>query len=148
MDYNRDVRPILADHCFPCHGPDAGKRKADLRFDIDLAKQKRNHAIIAAGDPAASELIRRVTAADVSDRMPPAKFARPLSAQADRNAASVGQAGGQVGETLDPDSTRAAGFAGRSQSKVHNPQSHRPVCLFPAGEGRASRPRPKPIAPR
>lgn len=81
VDYNRDVRPILADHCFQCHGPDAGKRKADLRFDIDLTKQKREHTIIVPGKPEASDLIRRITAEDAQDRMPPAKFARPLSAK-------------------------------------------------------------------
>jgi len=79
VDYNRDVRPILADHCFQCHGPDAGKRKADLRFDIDTTKQQRERPVFVPGKPEESELIRRLTAEDAQDRMPPAKFARPLS---------------------------------------------------------------------
>ncbi len=81
VDFNRDVRPILADHCFQCHGPDAGKRKANLRLDVDPGAQKRDRAVIVPGKPAESELVRRVTADDARDRMPPAKFARPLSAK-------------------------------------------------------------------
>src|SRR5687768_2937530 len=79
VDFNRDVRPILADHCFQCHGPDAQKRKADLRLDVDPTAQKRDAAVIVPGKPNESELIRRVSAEDPSDRMPPMKFGRQLS---------------------------------------------------------------------
>jgi mono/diheme cytochrome c family protein len=79
VDFNRDVRPILADHCFQCHGPDAGKRKANLRLDIDPATQKRDNVVIVPGKPDESELIRRVSADDPRDRMPPMKFDRQLS---------------------------------------------------------------------
>ena len=62
LEYNRDVRPILAENCFPCHGPDSAARKADLRLD------KRDAAIeagaIAPGDVEASELIARINAAE------------------------------------------------------------------------------------
>src|SRR5262245_30542874 len=93
VDFNRDVRPILADHCFQCHGPDAGKRKADLRFDIDSTTLKRD-PVIVPHKPAESELIRRITAEDANDRMPPAKFARPLSAkQIDTLKAWIAQGG-------------------------------------------------------
>src|SRR5262245_20836482 len=80
VDFNRDVRPILSDHCYQCHGPDAGKRKAKLRLDVDptTQQQQRETAIIVPGKPEQSELIRRVCADDVRDRMPPEKFARPL----------------------------------------------------------------------
>ncbi|MCI0703725.1 MAG: DUF1553 domain-containing protein [Planctomycetia bacterium] len=80
VDFNRDVRPILADHCFQCHGPDAGKRKADLRFDVDHSTLKRD-PVIVPGKPTESELIRRIIAEDVNDRMPPVRFARPLNAK-------------------------------------------------------------------
>src|SRR5829696_10145353 len=76
VDFNRDVRPILADHCFQCHGPDAQKRKADLRLDVDPTAQKRDAAVIVPGKPNESELIRRVSADDPRDRMPPMKFGR------------------------------------------------------------------------
>ncbi len=79
VDFNRDVRPILADHCFQCHGPDAGKRKANLRLDIDPTTQKRDTTVIVPGKPEESELLRRVSHEDAGKRMPPARFARPLS---------------------------------------------------------------------
>src|SRR5829696_1625838 len=71
--FNRDVLPILADHCFACHGPDAGKRKAGLRLDREADARK------AVGAPGASELVRRVTSADPDDRMPPKGAGRELS---------------------------------------------------------------------
>src|SRR5258708_5488731 len=75
VDFNRDIRPILSDKCFTCHGPDPGNRKTALRFDteagahIDLAKGRH---VIVAGDPAASEIIRRIASSDQAVRMPPA----------------------------------------------------------------------------
>ena len=66
--YDRDVRPILAEHCLGCHGPDAGAREADLRLDTDDGAKPR---AIRPGDPDASELVRRVTSADPDLRMPP-----------------------------------------------------------------------------
>jgi hypothetical protein len=81
VDFNRDVRPILADHCFQCHGPDASKRKANLRLDGDPATQGRETPVLVPGKPGESALVQRITAVDERDRMPPAKFARPLSAK-------------------------------------------------------------------
>jgi hypothetical protein len=76
-EYNRDVRPILAENCFPCHGPDSAARKGDLRLD------KREAAIeagaIAPGDFEASELIARITSTDPKEVMPPPKTAKTLS---------------------------------------------------------------------
>ncbi|MGH7140022.1 MAG: c-type cytochrome domain-containing protein, partial [Pirellulales bacterium] len=83
VSFNRAVRPILSDHCFPCHGPDSAQRKADLRLDteagclVDLG----GHRAIVPGDTEASELVRRITAVDPDERMPPADFERPLSAE-------------------------------------------------------------------
>src|SRR6185312_4088178 len=82
ISFNRDIRPILSDHCFQCHGPDAAQRKAELRLDTEagaLADLGGRQAIVP-GDPQASELVRRITAADPDERMPPADFKRPLSA--------------------------------------------------------------------
>jgi Protein of unknown function (DUF1553)/Protein of unknown function (DUF1549)/Concanavalin A-like lectin/glucanases superfamily/Planctomycete cytochrome C len=77
LQYNRDVRPILAENCFPCHGPDSAARKADLRLD------KREAAIVAGaiepGDSEASELIARINAADPKEVMPPAATTKTLS---------------------------------------------------------------------
>ena len=66
--YDRDVRPILANHCFACHGPDAAKREGELRLDQPVAADR---GIIVAGRPARSELIKRVSSNDPDIRMPP-----------------------------------------------------------------------------
>ena len=69
VQFNRDVRPILSDKCFHCHGPDAKKRKADLRLDErDVAVQAR---AIVIGKPDESELVRRILSADADEHMPP-----------------------------------------------------------------------------
>ena len=78
LRYDRDVRPILADRCFPCHGPDANKRQAELRLDqLETATATREHgAAIVPGKPAESELWHRITNEDVDERMPPATSSR------------------------------------------------------------------------
>jgi hypothetical protein len=82
VDYNRDVRPILSEHCYTCHGPDAGKRKAGLRLDRreDALKKLRSggHAVVP-GDPARSELLLRIGTEDETERMPPARTGKKLS---------------------------------------------------------------------
>ncbi|MDX1946627.1 MAG: DUF1553 domain-containing protein [Pirellulaceae bacterium] len=83
LEFNRDVRPILSDHCFQCHGPDAKNRAADLRLDTEegaLALREGKPAVVR-GKLAESELWRRITAADKGERMPPADAPRQLSPQ-------------------------------------------------------------------
>ncbi len=75
LDFNRDVRPILSDACFACHGPDARKRKGDLRLDTEQGR-----GVVVPGKPAESELFRRITATDLRQMMPPPKAGRKLSA--------------------------------------------------------------------
>ncbi|HAY82674.1 MAG TPA: hypothetical protein DCY79_22935 [Planctomycetaceae bacterium] len=75
VQFNRDIRPILADHCFHCHGPDSASRKAELRLDEEAAMRE----VVEAGDAAASELIARITHTDREQRMPPADAEQPLS---------------------------------------------------------------------
>jgi hypothetical protein len=75
IQFNRDVRPILSDHCYQCHGPDKAKRKADLRLDSEESARK----VMTPGDPAKSELVQRIMATDESQRMPPNKAGTPLS---------------------------------------------------------------------
>jgi hypothetical protein len=77
-DFNRDVRPILSDKCFACHGPDEKHRKAKLRLDV--AKDALASGVLVAGKPEKSELIARVTAAEISEQMPPAKSGKKLTA--------------------------------------------------------------------
>lgn len=72
VDFNRDVRPILSDLCFTCHGPDANTREADLRLDQESAVfAKRDTTLIVRGKPLESELIRRILSKDDDERMPP-----------------------------------------------------------------------------
>ena len=84
VDFNRDIRPILSNKCFACHGPDEGKREAGLRLDdskIATDELDSGATAIVPGKPDASELVRRITAADEAERMPPAKFGKPLSTE-------------------------------------------------------------------
>ncbi|MBA4066113.1 MAG: hypothetical protein C0501_20825 [Isosphaera sp.] len=78
LEYNRDIRPILAENCFACHGPDSAARKADLRVD------RREDAVaakaIVPGKPADSELVTRIFAAEGDGMMPPAKSHKKLTA--------------------------------------------------------------------
>lgn len=81
VDFNRDVRPILANHCWNCHGQDESSRKAKLRLDqrpAALAKTKDNDHPIVPNDPAASALVTRIEANDKS-QMPPRSFNKPLT---------------------------------------------------------------------
>ncbi|MFO0875365.1 MAG: PSD1 and planctomycete cytochrome C domain-containing protein, partial [Phycisphaerales bacterium] len=80
--YDRDIRPLLADRCFRCHGPDAGARRADLRLDVrEVATAERDGAAaIVPGDAPSSLLWQRITSDDPSEQMPPRKSnKRPLS---------------------------------------------------------------------
>ena len=74
IEFNRDIRPILSDRCYTCHGPDTNKRQSKLRLDIEsIAKSDLGgHFAIVPADPASSELIRRVGSNDTARRMPPA----------------------------------------------------------------------------
>mgnify|MGYP000717926072 CR=1 FL=1 len=83
-DFNRDIRPILSDHCYACHGPDEGKRKAGLRLDRqeDAFKElKSGQRALVAGDVKRSSLVERIYSADPDEIMPPPKHGKPLSAQ-------------------------------------------------------------------
>ena len=80
-DFYREVRPILAKACFHCHGPDEETREADLRLDQQsgLFQAKDDHAIVKAGDPDHSELMKRVLSSDPEEQMPPADSGRSLT---------------------------------------------------------------------
>jgi len=81
VDFSREIRPILSDACFACHGPDAESRKADLRLDIkegafaDLS----GYQAIVPGDPDDSELYLRISEESKSMRMPPQRAERQLT---------------------------------------------------------------------
>jgi len=81
VSFNRDIRPIMSDVCFHCHGNDAETREAGMRLDVREAalKETENGAVpIVPGDPDASEIIKRMF--DDEDPMPPESAHKPLSA--------------------------------------------------------------------
>jgi hypothetical protein len=82
IDFNREIRPILSDVCYKCHGPDENQRQADFRLDTEegaFAKLESGQVAIKPGDGSASELIRRVNSTDDDVRMPPPDSGKSLS---------------------------------------------------------------------
>src|ERR1019366_1088144 len=94
-DFNRDIRPILSENCYPCHGPDSNKRKAGLRLDLQqgaLMKLKSDNFAIVPDHPEQSALVERITATNEDDRMPPLKTGKHLTeAQIDGLKRWIGQ---------------------------------------------------------
>lgn len=84
VDFNRDVRPILSDYCFQCHGPDASERQADLRLDTSAGAlgPRDNGPAVVPGQPDQSPLLQRILAADEAERMPPPDTQRRVSPEA------------------------------------------------------------------
>ena len=78
VDYQQTIQPIFSEHCFKCHGPDEGIRKADLRLDLQ-SEAVGEGGVITAGSPDESELVRRITSEDAADLMPPPDANNPLS---------------------------------------------------------------------
>ncbi len=76
--FNRDVKPILAEACFHCHGPDPGSRKAGLRLDTEAGFFDEAEPTVVKGKPEESELYHRITSADPDERMPPPETHKEL----------------------------------------------------------------------
>ncbi len=74
LEFNRDIRPILSNACFKCHGPDPERRQGDLRLDTaeDATANRGGSPAIKPGEPDGSEVVRRVTSTDADSLMPPA----------------------------------------------------------------------------
>src|SRR5260221_7509371 len=88
VDFNRDVRPVLSENCFKCHGPDAkerkgGKKGVGLRLDTPdgALAESGGHSAIVPRHPEKSELIRRITTDDPDDKMPPPNSGKKLTTQ-------------------------------------------------------------------
>ncbi|MCY3722147.1 MAG: PSD1 and planctomycete cytochrome C domain-containing protein [Candidatus Poribacteria bacterium] len=81
LNYNLDIRPILSDNCYACHGPDAKSRQANLRIDTKAGafSEPSGYPVIVPGKPEESELHIRVTSNDDNYRMPPAGFNKTLT---------------------------------------------------------------------
>lgn len=83
LSFNRDIRPILAENCFHCHGHDEQTREAELRLDRreDALADRDGHAAIVPGNAAESEMAQRIRSDDDSQRMPPPDSGRSLTAE-------------------------------------------------------------------
>ncbi|HVK57681.1 MAG TPA: DUF1549 domain-containing protein, partial [Candidatus Kapabacteria bacterium] len=84
ISYNRDIRPILTENCFACHGPDSAARKAGLRLDSfkeATAERKDSKPAIIAGKPDESSVYLRIITTDEEDVMPPVKSKKTLTSQ-------------------------------------------------------------------
>ncbi len=81
LNYNLDIRPILSDNCYACHGPDAKSRQANLRIDTKAGafSEPSGYPVIVPGKPEESELHIRITSNDDNYRMPPAGFNKTLT---------------------------------------------------------------------
>ena len=82
IDFNRELRPILSNNCFTCHGPDPSSRKAGLRLDLRdsaIAVLESGYRAIVPGDWRQSELIKRITSGDPELHMPPPEMNKQLS---------------------------------------------------------------------
>ena len=83
-EFDRDIRPILAENCYPCHGPDANKRKAKMRLDRQanaFGALPNGDVPMVPGDPARSKVIERICTKDSDDVMPPAQSGKKLTEQ-------------------------------------------------------------------
>jgi hypothetical protein len=82
VSFNQDIRPILSNHCYACHGPDEKARKAGLRLDFEAdatTALKSGRAAVISGNLAESQLFNRIAAIDPDDKMPPSDFHKQLS---------------------------------------------------------------------
>jgi len=82
IQFNRDVRPILSENCYKCHGPDPKAREAKLRFDTKegiFATLDEGHVAVAPRNLAKSLLWKRITSTDREEKMPPAKSGKKLT---------------------------------------------------------------------
>ncbi len=83
IDFDRDIKPILSDNCYHCHGPDAESREAELRMDQkdSVFAERDDYWIIQPGKPDESELIARLSASDLDELMPPVESGKELTAE-------------------------------------------------------------------
>ena len=81
IQFNRDIRPLLSDACFQCHGPDKNSREADLRLDLEAAAKADlgGYFGIVPGDAEASEIYQRMITTDHDDLMPPEESGKSLT---------------------------------------------------------------------
>ena len=77
VSFRQQIRPILAEHCLHCHGPDEQKREGNLRLDLESSSKKKS---IVVHQPDNSEVIKRITSTIADQKMPPAETGKSLTA--------------------------------------------------------------------
>ena len=113
--FNEQVRPVLSDRCFACHGPDEGNRQAELRFDLrdGAVADLGGHAAIVPGNPAESELLARICSADPNMVMPPlSSKKKPLTSEEIAILRQWIEEGGGISEALVAAADGKAGDSG------------------------------------
>ena len=135
VEFNRDIRPILSERCFTCHGPDAGSREADLRLD------QRDAAIeasaIVPGEPEDSEIWVRMISDDEDYRMPPPGANKSkLDARERELLRPLDSTGSRVSTTLVADAATTTGRSGSQECVL----VRKPDRLFHSVKTRISRP--------
>ncbi len=145
IQFNRDIRPILSETCFRCHGPDSAARKADLRFDRREVAVKLG--AIVPGKPDKSEMITRIFSDDPDEQMPPPSSHKSLTADAEGFAQAVDRRRGRISAALVVHRAQAARTAGREERRLGS-KPDRSVHHWPSWSKMACSRRPRPIAAR
>src|SRR5262249_46135952 len=83
VEFNRDIRPLLSDNCFQCHGPDKSRRTGALRLDVEkeAVADRGGHRVVVPGNLPKSELWKRITSEDKAEHMPPPSTGKQLTPQ-------------------------------------------------------------------
>ena len=123
IDFNWDVRPILSDNCFRCHGPDEKNRQAGLRLDTAegayAALRRPGTFAVVPGKPAESQLIFRITHANAAVRMPPQVTNKVITPQQVEILRAWIAQGARVQTALGVYGAPAGGGAGSARGSVH-----------------------------
>ena len=142
LSFNRDIRPILAENCFACHGPDSASRKADLRLDRREVAVKAG--AIVPGKPDESEMIHRIFAANKDEVMPPRLDPQATHRGPEGKAQGLDRRRGRVPAALVVHPARSARIARREERGL-GPQPDRSLRAGRFGAARlAAGPRGRP----
>ncbi len=146
VTFNRDIRPILSDKCYACHGPDKGHRKTDLRFDNEegaLVDLKAGGKAIIPGDVKNSILYQRLVSDNEVLRMPPAYLGHDKLSQKRLGSFAAGSSRARDGKSIGHLSLRAA-RANRPSATLLGLKWDSITSYLPASKKRVSNRRPTP----
>ena len=146
IGFDQQIRPILSDKCFQCHGPDVAKRKGELRLDVNPnARSARDGGpVIVPGDRDASELFQRISSTDPDEQMPPPAAGKPLTpAQIELLGDWISQGARWQRHWSFVTPRRPAAPPSRTGA---GPAIRSTPSSWPGSSARGSRPRPRPTA--